>query len=118
MITWKVSHDLYKLPLTSLIVGIHKEHSINLPMGMSRMSGMRMVKADTYYKFHTTSVKLNHLDFYSSFSICFYPLPLHGTYAQEEDCVWKGRFETGESGKVKFTVPFFYFEFCSFHQKI
>ena len=111
MIKWKASHDLYKLPLTSLIVGIYKEHSINMPV-MSRMS---MVKVYTYYTYHTTSVKLNHLDFYSSFSICFYPLPLYGTYVLEEDCVVKGIFESGESGKIKFVVASFYFKFCSFH---
>ena len=94
VIKWTTPKELYKLPLTSLIVGIHKEYSINLP-DSPRPCGTGVT---TYYQYHTTSLKLNYLEFYSSYCICFYPQPLHNTYYLPEECLWKGTFESGESG--------------------
>ena len=96
VLKWSTSRDLYKLPLMAVKVGIHKQHSINQP-SISKPCGTGEYK---YTRYYTTSVKLNHLDFYSSYCIKFCPMDLFTLYSINKTCIEKGVFESGESGNT------------------
>ena len=98
VLKWTTSRDLYKLPLMAVKVGINKQHSINQPT-ISKPCG---TETYNYTRYYTTSVKLNHLDFYSSYCIKICPIALFTPYSINKDCIEKGVFESGESGNTWF----------------